>query len=55
MSENDSAVGVQQGDIKCHRGDVARQESDGEVCCFGDHGCGRTIKKLEDYWRDGVA
>ena len=55
MSENNSAVRVQQGDIKCHWGDVTRWESDGEVCCFSDHGCGHTVKKSEDYWGDGVA
>ena len=54
MSKNDSAVGVQWGDIKCHQGDIARWESDGEVCCFGDHGCSHTIEKSEDYRGDGV-
>ena len=55
MSKNDSTVRVQWGDIKCHQGDVTRWELDGEVCCFGDHGCSCTVEKLEDYQGDGVA
>ena len=44
MSENDPTVGVQQGDIEFHQGDVARGKLDRKVACFSDYSGGGTVK-----------
>ena len=44
MSENDPAIGVQQGDIKCHQGDIAGGKSDRKVGCFSNYGGGGTVE-----------
>ena len=44
MSENDPAVRVQWGDIKWHRGDIARGKLDRKVGCFGDYDGGGMVK-----------
>ena len=54
MSKNDPAIRVQQGDIKCHRGDIARGKSDRKVSCFSDYGGGGTIKQCQDWVSSGL-
>ena len=55
MSKNDPTVGVQQGDIECHWGDITRGKSDREVGCFGDYSGGGTVEQMEDDQRDSIA
>ena len=52
MSENDPTVRVQQGDIECHQGDIARGKLDREVGCFSDYSGGGTVEQTENDRRD---
>ena len=44
VSKNDPAIRVQQGNIKCHQGDIAEGKLDKKVGCFGDCRGGGTIE-----------